>query len=448
MVLSARTLVVASLLVPRVVFAACGDGAIDGTEECDDGDADSGDGCSASCTVEPGYDCQDATFSLDFNEAITNGPIHGTSVNPNWTLSNNDRTVSQSVNSAAGVYMSTLPATGGRIAMDIEVTGSDNDYFGFVIGYQAGEATEADADWLLFDWKGGDQTEQGCLGQGGMALNRINGPLTSDVELWCHNGAVETLSRGLQSGTTGWVANRVYRVEVEYSTTSLRIYVDGVREFDEVGQFPSGNIGFYNFSQPSTRFSLISPEEGLSVCGALDTDEDGLTDPVELEIGTEIDNPDTDGDGLSDGEEYNELGTDPLKVEQQAGVHPFADAIAEDHANRVGLDNRGLDNLLDDHFEEARRTKMSNISEQKAADDGQADGAQTEEAPKKEAGIWKCLDELNQVMDLLSWHDHYLDDEAVFEDHERPPAAATAGAESAPMACIAPRNRRRPSSEP
>lgn len=43
----------------------------------------------------------------------------------------------------------------------------------------------------------------------------------------------------------------------------------------------------------------------------VDSDEDGLTDAYEIEIGTDPFNPDTDGDGLTDYEE-DLLGTDPL----------------------------------------------------------------------------------------------------------------------------------------
>lgn len=35
----------------------CGDGFIEGIEECDDGNPDDGDGCSSTCTVESGWDC-------------------------------------------------------------------------------------------------------------------------------------------------------------------------------------------------------------------------------------------------------------------------------------------------------------------------------------------------------------------------------------------------------
>ncbi|WP_336244715.1 OmpA family protein [Natronogracilivirga saccharolytica] len=44
----------------------------------------------------------------------------------------------------------------------------------------------------------------------------------------------------------------------------------------------------------------------------VDTDGDGVPDYVELEIGTDPENPDTDGDGLTDGEELYEHNTDPL----------------------------------------------------------------------------------------------------------------------------------------
>jgi outer membrane protein OmpA-like peptidoglycan-associated protein len=46
--------------------------------------------------------------------------------------------------------------------------------------------------------------------------------------------------------------------------------------------------------------------------GALDSDGDGLTDEEEKRLGTDPYDPDTDDDGLSDGEEVNLHGTDPL----------------------------------------------------------------------------------------------------------------------------------------
>jgi len=45
----------------------------------------------------------------------------------------------------------------------------------------------------------------------------------------------------------------------------------------------------------------------------LDTDRDRLPDSVELEIGTNPDDPDTDGDGVPDGQELLIDGTDPTQ---------------------------------------------------------------------------------------------------------------------------------------
>ena len=47
--------------VPKPTKAVCGDGFKSGSEECDDGNTDDGDGCSAECTVEKGYDCSSGT---------------------------------------------------------------------------------------------------------------------------------------------------------------------------------------------------------------------------------------------------------------------------------------------------------------------------------------------------------------------------------------------------
>src|SRR5690606_7936609 len=56
-------------------ITTCGDGQIDLSESCDDGDMNGGDGCSSTCIVEPGYTCSAAPSScVDIDEcATTNG---------------------------------------------------------------------------------------------------------------------------------------------------------------------------------------------------------------------------------------------------------------------------------------------------------------------------------------------------------------------------------------
>src|SRR5262249_46494765 len=43
-----------------VAAPPCGDGIIGSGEQCDDANTTSGDGCSATCTTEPGYTCTGA----------------------------------------------------------------------------------------------------------------------------------------------------------------------------------------------------------------------------------------------------------------------------------------------------------------------------------------------------------------------------------------------------
>jgi cysteine-rich repeat protein len=53
-----------SLIAPDV----CGDGVLVPTERCDDGNTAAGDGCSAACTLETGYDClqsQDSVYTVN-----------------------------------------------------------------------------------------------------------------------------------------------------------------------------------------------------------------------------------------------------------------------------------------------------------------------------------------------------------------------------------------------
>ena len=50
-----------------------------------------------------------------------------------------------------------------------------------------------------------------------------------------------------------------------------------------------------------------------------DSDDDGLTDVREAQIGTDPNNPDTDGDGLLDGEEVDKYKTDPKNPDTDGG---------------------------------------------------------------------------------------------------------------------------------
>lgn len=59
-----------------------------------------------------------------------------------------------------------------------------------------------------------------------------------------------------------------------------------------------------------------------------DADDDGLVDSGEVAAGTDLNNPDSDGDGITDGVEVSELGSDPLSADSDDDGIPDPGEIA------------------------------------------------------------------------------------------------------------------------
>jgi len=186
----------AFILLPSAAFAVCGDGILDTGETCDDLNVTNDDGCSASCQTETGWDCQPASFDLDFSEILfdDSSNYHGP---PSWTITDDGLTVRQSENSDPTVYVSTLPAMGVTITFDLTVnTSSDDDFIGWVVGYQANDATNPNAEWILFDWKQNYQSLSGggVIGYEGLRMYSVNGALNDEDDLWGHLSPIQLMA--------------------------------------------------------------------------------------------------------------------------------------------------------------------------------------------------------------------------------------------------------------
>lgn len=69
----------------RAQLSVCGDGLIEGSEECDDGNTNNGDGCSSTCTQQPGWMC------IGLNPSICFLPICGDGIKtPNEQCDDNN----------------------------------------------------------------------------------------------------------------------------------------------------------------------------------------------------------------------------------------------------------------------------------------------------------------------------------------------------------------------
>jgi hypothetical protein len=197
-----------------------------------------------------------------------------------WTVSSVDGlSVFQSVNGQPTLFYSDFEIFNTEVEGTIEVqTTGDDDYIGFALGFQPGDTTNPDADYLLVDWKQGDQwfnfgapsDTPGSWAYKGLAVSRVSGVPTAD-EFWGHvnfdhpcsdlnNGLVE-LARGATLGDTGWADNTAYTFTFEFGETYLRVYVNENHEPEidividnEEEFFSNGRIAFYNFSQASVNY--------------------------------------------------------------------------------------------------------------------------------------------------------------------------------------------------
>ncbi len=197
----------------------------------------------------------------------------------NWSVSGDGSNVLQQNNGQPTLFYSDFNAFGTEVTGKVKVLSSagDDDYIGFVLGYQAGDNISNSADYLLVDWKGGSQsynfggtsTSPGGLAPEGLAVSRVTGLPDAD-EFWQHenlsgtpaSSGLEELARGNTLGSTGWVADTEYEFSFDFGPSNLDVYVNSTLEMSINGSFANGRIGFYNFSQRQVNYSAFEVEPG------------------------------------------------------------------------------------------------------------------------------------------------------------------------------------------
>lgn len=190
-----------------------------------------------------------------------------------WNVEPDGSSVYQSVNGQPTMFYSDFGAAGTDIELSLHVAtpADDDDYVGFAIGFQPGDATSASAEYLLVDWKQVTQTfnfstpstTPGSTADAGLAVSLVTGVPTAD-EFWGHvefdthpGGAVEELARASTLGATGWSFNTTYTFRFVFTAVRLQVYVNDELELDVSGQLPNGRFAFYNFSQARVTYSAV-----------------------------------------------------------------------------------------------------------------------------------------------------------------------------------------------
>ncbi len=175
----------------------------------------------------------------------------------NWNVATPADSVFQTINGRPTVFHNGTDSQGNALAGSIEVqTRGDDDFIGFVLGYDSGDLTSATADYWLIDWKQNDQTYQGP-GPRGLALSHVTGT-GPEVDFWTHTGSVDEVARGTNLGSTGWDDNTEYLFDLTFTSTLIEVFVNDVLEISLAGNFEDGAFGFYNYSQSNVRYAGIT----------------------------------------------------------------------------------------------------------------------------------------------------------------------------------------------
>ena len=167
-----------------------------------------------------------------------------------WDLQPGNTAVLQSVNSDASIYLSDFDAAGQEIRGTWRVeTGSDDDFMGFVFGYQDR------GHYYLFDWKQNTQSFGGHVAEEGMSLKIVSMPAGVDPTLddfWPTAGS-PNVTVPLHN-TIPWVDFVDYEFVLNWVPGMIEITVLEAGVVLESWQladstYTDGSFGFYNYSQ-------------------------------------------------------------------------------------------------------------------------------------------------------------------------------------------------------
>ncbi|WP_290701595.1 hypothetical protein [Amphritea sp.] len=185
-----------------------------------------------------------------------------------WTVQPGNDAVKQTTNGNPTVfYKAGSNDQGNALSGSIKVeTTSDDDFIGFVLGYDTGEISGTNTDFWLIDWKQGNQSAFSASASKGLALSHVTGAL-STTEAWGHSGDVTEVARGANLGTTGWADNTSYLFDLVFTSSLIEVYVNGNLEISAaasalgLSSFNDGAFGFYNFSQSNVLYAGITEEQ-------------------------------------------------------------------------------------------------------------------------------------------------------------------------------------------
>jgi hypothetical protein len=198
-----------------------------------------------------------------------------------WDLQPGNTAVLQSINSDASIFLSGFDAAGQSIngTWRCETT-NDDDFMGFVFGYQGR------GQYYLFDWKKSDQNHAG-FSERGMTLKVVHTPLGTDpvdTDLWPTAGSANVTP--LLHNTIPWVTNVTYDFTLLYTPGNIEVTVKQgavVLEHWNVSDttYSNGKFGFYNYSQNAVRYEGFTQTDVITYYCTAKTNSQGCLPAID-----------------------------------------------------------------------------------------------------------------------------------------------------------------------
>ena len=226
-----------------------------------------------------------------------NQPTGVNTVTPVWNVTGS--TVTQTVNSHPAVFQSDFDIGSTQYSGEFNIvsnSSTDDDYFGFVLGYNDDGVNNSQDGFILIDWNRVDDNHNVMgIKHKGMAASFVQGQDIEGANFWTHTGAVTEVARANNLSSTGFTLGVSANFKFTVNGDNLKVFVDDVLEFDldasdfGLTEFPIGSFGFYNLAQENTTYEMVS----LNVTGDLSANYSEGDSPVAIAPTinlTEIDN--------------------------------------------------------------------------------------------------------------------------------------------------------------
>jgi len=209
----------------------------------------------------------------------------GDQASSKWILSNDKLTVIQKINADPSFYLNNINQTSYEMDGSFQVkTTDDDDFIGFVFGYQN------DRQFYIFDWKQLTQ-DVGVNGMTyeGFRILKIDAESRKGLKLidfWGANTDNSTILASNYGKDKGWEDNKIYDFHLEFEPGKFTVIIFRGGTQNELwnitvndNSYISGQFGFYNSSQANVEYSGFEQTGGVvqaSVSGCIELKDEPI----------------------------------------------------------------------------------------------------------------------------------------------------------------------------